>query len=236
MKENSIIKINQMSKGYPIGGKTFMALKNLTISFNEGEFAGIVGPSGSGKTTLLNIIGSLDKPTQGEAIVLDQNISDLTHKKAAYLRNINIGFIFQVFNLLPVYTVYENVELPLILNNVEKTDRVKKVTQAIEWVGLRDKINSKPAQMSGGECQRTAIARAIVHEPALLLADEPTANLDAENSHNIMKILSKLNTEMSTSFVFATHDEKIMGYLKRIIHLEDGKILNDKKISIPKFS
>jgi len=150
--------------------------------------------------------------------------------------NINIGFIFQVFNLLPVYTVYENVELPLILNNVEKTDRVKKVTQAIEWVGLQDKINSKPAQMSGGECQRTAIARAIVHEPALLLADEPTANLDAENSHNIMKILSKLNTEMSTSFVFATHDEKIMGYLKRIIHLEDGKILNDKKISIPKFS
>ena len=113
MKENSIIKINQMSKGYPIGGKTFMALKNLTISFNEGEFAGIVGPSGSGKTTLLNIIGSLDKPTQGEAIVLDQNISDLTHKKAAYLRNINIGFIFQVFNLLPVYTVYENVELCL---------------------------------------------------------------------------------------------------------------------------
>ena len=120
--------------------------------------------------------------------------------------------------------------------NVQKTDRVKKVTQAIEWVGLQDKMNSKPAQMSGGECQRTAIARAIVHEPALLLADEPTANLDAENSHNIMKILSKLNTEMSTSFVFATHDEKIMGYLKRIIHLEDGKILNDKKISIPKFS
>ena len=123
MKENSIIKINQMSKGYPIGGKTFMALKNLTISFNEGEFAGIVGPSGSGKTTLLNIIGSLDKPTQGEAIVLDQNISDLTHKKAAYLRNINIGFIFQVFNLLPVYTVYENVEFALLLQQYSSKER-----------------------------------------------------------------------------------------------------------------
>ena len=117
-----------------------------------------------------------------------------------------------------------------------KTERERKVTRAVEWVGLTDKITSKPADMSGGECQRTAIARAIVHEPALLLADEPTANLDAENSHNIMKILSKLNSEISTSFVFATHDEKIMGYLKRIIHLEDGKIINDEKISKPKSS
>ena len=144
-----------------------------------------------------------------------------------------MGFIFQSYNLLPVYSVYENVELPLILNNIEQTEREKKVSRAIEWVGLSDKINSKPADMSGGECQRTAIARAIVHEPALLLADEPTANLDAENSHNIMKILSKLNSEISTSFVFATHDEKIMDYLRRIIHLEDGKIINDEKILKP---
>jgi len=122
----------------------------------------------------------------------------------------------------------------LILNNIEKAEREKKVSQAIEWVGLSDKKNSKPAYMSGGECQRTAIARAIVHEPALLLADEPTANLDAKNSHNIMNILSKLNSEISTSFVFATHDEKIMEYLRRIIHLEDGKIINDENISKPK--
>jgi putative ABC transport system ATP-binding protein len=147
-----------------------------------------------------------------------------------------MGFIFQSYNLLPVYSVFENVELPLILNNIEKAEREKKVSQAIEWVGLSDKKNSKPADMSGGECQRTAIARAIVHEPALLLADEPTANLDAKNSHNIMKILSKLNSEISTSFVFATHDEKIMGYLRRIIHLEDGKIINDEKISKPESS
>jgi len=144
-----------------------------------------------------------------------------------------MGFIFQSYNLLPVYSVYENIELPLILNNIEQTEREKKVSRAIEWVGLSDKKDSRPADMSGGECQRTAIARAIVHEPALLLADEPTANLDAENSHNIMNILSKLNSEISTSFVFATHDEKIMRYLRRIIHLEDGKIINDEKILKP---
>ena len=141
-----------------------------------------------------------------------------------------MGFIFQSYNLLPVYTVFENVELPLILNKMNKEDRIQKVNQAIEWVGLTNKRNSKPNMLSGGECQRTAIARALVHDPVLVMADEPTANLDAENSH-IMKILTKLNKELDTSFVFATHDEKIMGYLKRIIRLEDGNIVNDKKIT-----
>ena len=141
-----------------------------------------------------------------------------------------MGFIFQSYNLLPVYTVFENVELPLILNKINKIQRKKKVEQAIEWVGLTDKRNSKPNMLSGGECQRTAIARAIVHDPVLVMADEPTANLDAENSHKIMKILTNLNKELDTSFVFATHDEKIMGYLKRIIRLEDGSIVDDKKI------
>ena len=236
MSTKNIIDIKNLVKKFSVGEGYFTALQSVDLSLAEGEFVGLVGPSGSGKTTLLNIIGGLDSATHGSVNVLDKSIENTSHNERAEIRRKNMGFIFQSYNLLPVYTVYENVELPLILNNVEKTDRVKKVTQAIEWVGLQDKINSKPAQMSGGECQRTAIARAIVHEPALLLADEPTANLDAENSHNIMKILSKLNTEMSTSFVFATHDEKIMGYLKRIIHLEDGKILKDKKISIPKFS
>ena len=147
-----------------------------------------------------------------------------------------MGFIFQSYNLLPVYTVFENVELPLILNKVDSKEREKKVTQAIEWVGLSNKTDSRPAMLSGGECQRTAIARAIVHQPALVLADEPTANLDAENSHHIMKILSNLNQEMSTSFIFATHDEKIMAYLRRIIHLDDGQITEDEKIENPKAS
>ena len=235
MSTKNVIDIKNLVKKFSVGEGYFTALQSVYLSLAEGEFVGLVGPSGSGKTTLLNIIGGLDSATHGSVNVLDKSIENTSHNERAEIRRKNMGCIFQSYNLLPVYTVYENVELPLILNNVEKTDRVKKVTQAIEWVGLQDKINSKPAQMSGGECQRTAIARAIVHEPALLLADEPTANLDAENSHNIMKILSKLNTEMSTSFVFATHDEKIMGYLKRIIHLEDGKILNDKKISITKF-
>ena len=216
------------------GDKTIFS--NLKLLISKGEIVSIFGPSGCGKTTLLNIIGGLDSATDGSVSVLRNSMENTSHNKRAEIRRKHMGFIFQSYNLLPVYTVYENVELPLILNNLEKTERRRKVTRAVEWVGLTDKINSKPADMSGGECQRTAIARAIVHEPALLLADEPTANLDAENSHNIMKILSKLNSEISTSFVFATHDEKIMGYLKRIIHLEDGRIINDEKISKPKSS
>jgi putative ABC transport system ATP-binding protein len=145
-----------------------------------------------------------------------------------------MGFIFQSYNLLPVYSVFENVELPLILNKVDSQERKRLVNQAVEWVGLADKIDSRPAQLSGGECQRTAIARAIVHEPALILADEPTANLDAENSHQIMKIMVRLNKELETSFIFATHDEKIMAYLRRIIHLEDGQIVQDEKIENPR--
>jgi putative ABC transport system ATP-binding protein len=147
-----------------------------------------------------------------------------------------MGFIFQSYNLLPVYTVFENVELPLILNKVNIKERKRLVEQAVDWVGLSDKIDSRPAQLSGGECQRTAIARAIVHEPALILADEPTANLDAKNSHQIMKIMVRLNQELNTSFIFATHDEKIMAYLRRIIHLEDGQIVKDEKINHPEMS
>ena len=236
MENKNVINIKNLVKQFPVGGNYFTALQNIDLKLSEGEFIGLVGPSGSGKTTLLNIIGGLDSATGGSVSVLGNSMDNTSHNERAIIRRKHMGFIFQSYNLLPVYTVYENVELPLILNNMGKTERERKVTRAVEWVGLTDKINSKPADMSGGECQRTAIARAIVHEPALLLADEPTANLDAENSHNIMKILSKLNSEISTSFVFATHDEKIMGYLKRIIHLEDGKIINDEKISKPKSS
>jgi putative ABC transport system ATP-binding protein len=233
MKTKNVINIKSLVKRFPIGRDYFTALQNVNLKLTEGEFIGLVGPSGSGKTTLLNIIGGLDSATEGSVSVLGNSMDNTSHNERAIIRRKYMGFIFQSYNLLPVYSVFENVELPLILNNIEKSEREKKVSQAIEWVGLSDKKNSKPADMSGGECQRTAIARAIVHEPALLLADEPTANLDAKNSHNIMKILSKLNSEISTSFVFATHDEKIMGYLRRIIHLEDGKIINDEKISKP---
>ena len=236
MENNAVITINNLVKRFPVGGDFFTALKDVDLNLNKGEFTGLVGPSGSGKTTLLNIIGGLDSPSEGQISVLGQALNDTSHGDRARLRRKHMGFIFQSYNLLPVYTVFENVELPLILNKVDSQKRKEKVNQAIEWVGLSNKRDSRPAMLSGGECQRTAIARAIVHQPALVLADEPTANLDAENSHHIMKILSNLNQEMSTSFIFATHDEKIMAYLRRIIHLDDGQITEDEKIENPKAS
>ena len=235
-KKNSVIKIDNVTKRFPVGGDYFSALKNIDLTLNEGEFTGLVGPSGSGKTTLLNIIGGLDSATKGNVSVLGHSMENTSHNERATVRRKNMGFIFQSYNLLPVYTVFENVELPLILNKIDPNERVKKVNQAIEWVGLSDKRNSKPNMLSGGECQRTAIARAIVHQPALVMADEPTANLDAENSHHIMHILVNLNQELSTSFVFATHDEKIMGYLKRIVHLDDGQINKDEQVKNPKYN
>ena len=231
MEDNTVISIQNLVKRFPVGGNFFTALKNVDLNLHKGEFTGLIGPSGSGKTTLLNIIGGLDSASGGTVRVLDQSLDNTTHNERAKLRRKHMGFIFQSYNLLPVYTVFENVELPLILNKIDRVDRIKKVNQAIEWVGLTNKRDSKPNMLSGGECQRTAIARALVHEPVLVMADEPTANLDAENSHNIMRILTKLNNELETSFVFATHDEKIMGYLKRIIHLEDGNIIDDKKMT-----
>ena len=230
MENNAVITIKNLVKRFPVGADFFTALKGVNLTLNTGEFMGLVGPSGSGKTTLLNIIGGLDSPSEGEVSVLDKSLGNTSHTERALLRRKHMGFIFQSYNLLPVYTVFENVELPLILNKVDPKERVNTVTQAIEWVGLSDKLDSRPAMLSGGECQRTAIARAIVHQPALVLADEPTANLDAENSHHIMKILVNLNKEMDTSFIFATHDEKIMAYLRRIIHLDDGQITEDKEI------
>jgi len=236
MENTAVITINALIKRFPVGGDFFTALKDVDLTLGTGEFTGLVGPSGSGKTTLLNIIGGLDSPSEGQVSVLGQSLNDTSHKERALLRRKHMGFIFQSYNLLPVYTVFENVELPLILNKIDPEERDKRVAQAIDWVGLSDKRDSRPAMLSGGECQRTAIARAIVHQPELVLADEPTANLDAENSHHIMKILVQLNEELSTSFIFATHDEKIMAYLRRIIHLDDGQIIKDEKIENPKAS
>ncbi len=225
-----MIELSKVSKRYESGKTHQDVFRDLSFKFEETGIYSVVGPSGSGKTTLLNIIGGLDSATNGAVRVLEHSMDNTSHNERAKLRRKYMGFIFQSYNLLPVYTVFENIELPLILNKVEPKKRKTRVLQAIEWVGLGDKINSKPAKLSGGECQRTAIARALVHRPALVMADEPTANLDAENSHKIMKILVELNQELDTSFVFATHDEKIMGYLRRIIHMEDGKIVKNEWI------
>jgi len=230
MEDNLIIKTHNLTKRFPMGKSEFTALKGIDLSLGKGEFAGLIGPSGSGKTTLLNIVGSLDKPSEGEVIVLDQSIGNLNAKAAAKLRKENIGFIFQSYNLLAVHTVYENVEFPLLLLKIASNERKKMVMDALEWVGLLDKIKSKPPQLSGGECQRVAIARAMVKKPSLVVADEPTANLDAANSHNVLQTMAKLNEDLKTTFLFATHDEKVIGYLKRKIYLKDGKLDKDETV------
>lgn len=226
----TIVEVKNLVKKFPVGAGFFTALDGVDLQFSEGEFAGLVGPSGSGKTTLLNIIGSLDIPTGGEVVVLSKSIGKLSAKQAAQLRKEELGFIFQNYNLLPVYTVFENVEFPLLLLNMTADERKKRVLETLAWVGLTEKVNSRPAQLSGGECQRVAIARAMVKRPVLVLADEPTANLDSANSHNILQTMLKLNEDLKTSFIFATHDEKVIGYLKRIIRLQDGKIVADEKV------
>ncbi len=226
METEQIVKLEGLYKRFPAGKTEFTALNNINLTFGKGEFAGLVGPSGSGKTTLLNIIGSLDSPSEGTADVLGKRINTLSHKEAALLRNMGIGFIFQTYNLLPVYTVYDNVEFALLLQNRGAAERKKAVMEALEWVGLTDKVNSKPSALSGGECQRVAIARAMVKRPQLVLADEPSANLDSKNSHNIVQTMKRLNKELGTTFIFSTHDEKVMQYLDRIIHLQDGMVVN----------
>ena len=236
MTGKNIVEVKGLIKDFPIGGRSFRALKGITANIEKGEFMGLVGPSGSGKTTLLNIIGGLDSPTEGSVGVLGVALSGKSNKELAALRRDGIGFIFQGYNLLPVYTVYENVEFPLLLLKMNGEERDRLVREAIEWVDLSDKIRSRPAQLSGGESQRVAIARAIVKRPPLVIADEPTANLDAKNSHKVMKILSDLNKELGTTFIFATHDEKVMGYLTRIINLVDGLIESDHQVEKPEFA
>lgn len=230
MKNGQLITITEMVKDYPIGRGYFRALEDINLTIGEGEFTGLVGPSGSGKTTLLNIVGSLDVPSQGEANVLGHSIGKLNSRQSAQLRNHHLGFIFQTYNLLPVYNVFENVELPLLLLKMEKDKRRELVNQALEWVGLQDKRKSRPAQLSGGECQRVSIARAMVKQPKIVLADEPTANLDAENSHNILQTMEALNRDLKTTFIFATHDEKVIQYLHRKISLFDGKVASDEQV------
>jgi putative ABC transport system ATP-binding protein len=228
MPDSPIIVTKDLKRIYTMGPHRLEALAGVNLRFARGEFAGLVGPSGSGKTTLLNIIGTLDAPSEGSAVVMGRAVETLSHKEAARLRNRHIGFIFQTFNLLPVYTVYENVEFALLLLGDPPAVRRRKVMAALDWVHLADRARSKPAQLSGGQSQRVAIARAVVKEPELVLADEPTANLDAENSHNILQTMERLNRDLGTTFLFATHDPKVMQYLRRKITLVDGRVVSDE--------
>lgn len=232
MENSEVIKTEKLVKRFPIGKGVFTALNGIDLKLSQGEFAGLIGPSGSGKTTLLNIIGSLDVPTEGEAFVLGNAVSSLSARESAMLRRKELGFIFQSYNLLAVHTVFENVEFPLLLLKYNSSDRKRMVMDALEWVGLTDKVKSKPPQLSGGECQRVAIARAMVKKPSVVLADEPTANLDAANSHHILQTMEKLNKELKTTFLFATHDDKVISYLKRKIFLIDGRVDKDEIFQI----
>jgi putative ABC transport system ATP-binding protein len=228
MQNAELIRTEDLVKTYPMGDTPIDALRGVSLTIRRGEFAGLVGPSGSGKTTLLNIIGTLDTPTAGDATVLGESVGSLSHVAAAALRNRSIGFIFQTFNLLPVYTVFENVEFPLILLHIRPAQRRALVMEALEKVGLADRAESRPHQLSGGQSQRVAVCRAIVKKPEIVLADEPTANLDAANSHAILQTMKQLNRDLGTTFLFSTHDDKVIRYLERKVVLVDGRVERDE--------
>ena len=225
---NVLVKILNVSKIYGQPPNQVIALKDVSCEIKNGEFVAIIGPSGSGKSTLMNIIGCLDKPTSGQLLLEDKKVSALSQNELAKIRNSKIGFIFQSFNLLPRTSAIKNVMLPLLYSKVEKKQRENKAKQMLAKVGLEDKENATPSQLSGGQQQRVAIARALINDPQIILADEPTGNLDTKSSSEIMQILKNLNSEGKT-IVIITHESEIAKNSKRIITLRDGQILSDKK-------
>jgi len=222
----SAIEIENVTKLYKIGEVETRALNGVTLTIEEGEFTALVGPSGSGKTTLLQLMGCLDQPNQGVVKIKGQDVTHLKANQRADLRREMIGFIFQFFALVPVLDAYENVELPLLLNGVAPNERRERVLNLLESVGLSDRIHHRPDQMSGGEQQRVAIARALSTQPLLVLADEPTANLDTANGTQALEIMQRLNEETGTAFIFATHDPRVVPYARRVIKMRDGRLEN----------
>ena len=222
-----LIALKGVSKVFKIGEENFTALHDINLEIDSGAFMSFVGPSGSGKTTLLNLIGGLDIPATGDILFKDAKLSSMNRNQMAQYRRENIGFIFQTYNLLPVYSVYENVLFPLLLNGSEEKNVRSRVMDIITKVGLSEQANKRPAQLSGGQCQRVAIARALVKDPLLILADEPTANLDSKNSLQILELMRELNQQYKAAVVFSTHDEKVTRYVRREIGLEDGKIISE---------
>ena len=226
----SLLELKDVKKIYQQGKIKVPALRGVDLNVEEGEFTTIFGPSGSGKTTLLNMIGCLDTPTEGEIRLNDKKVSDLSRKALAMTRRYNIGFVFQSYNLIPVLTAYENVEFAIRLIDHTSALQIKeKVLKILDEVGLKGLENRRPNELSGGEKQRVAIARALVKEPKLVLADEPTANLDSENAAGVVDIMRKMNKELKTTFIFSTHDPMVMKYARRLINLKDGMISADER-------
>ena len=217
------VVVRDVSKTYRLGKVTVTALDGVSLAVKAGEFLAVAGPSGSGKTTLLNLIGCLDTPTSGQVAIDGEAISGLSPGRRADLRARKLGFVFQTFNLIPVLTAWENVEYPLLLQR-GRGDVAARVRAALEHVGLADRARHRPPELSGGQQQRVAIARALVTEPALVLADEPTANLDSRTGHEIIELMRRLNRERGTTFVFSTHDPRIVNVADRVLEISDGRL------------
>ncbi len=228
-----MVEVKELHKDYRVGKVLFPALRGVNTVIQEGEFTAIAGPSGSGKTTLLNIIGCLDSPTSGTVYIDGTDTGTLTTREKANLRKNQIGFVFQTFNLIPVLTAFENVEIPLLLLDTKADENKDRVVGILEEVGLAEYLHRKPNEMSGGQQQRVAIARALVKRPTLVLADEPTANLDSTTAREILELMQELNRKFHTTFVFSTHDQLVMDYAERIISLRDGMIVDDKRKETP---
>jgi putative ABC transport system ATP-binding protein len=222
-----VITINNVHKTYLESEIEVKAVRGVTLSFQEGEFAAIVGPSGSGKTTLLNLLGGLDVPTEGEITIGGVQIHNLKPSQLIDFRRDNIGFVFQSYNLIPVLTAKENTEFIMQLQKRSKKERDMRALELLEAVGLADRVNARPAKLSGGQQQRVAVARALASKPKFILADEPTANLDSVSTENLLDIMEKLNREENITFIFSTHDARVVNKAHRIITLEDGQILSD---------
>ncbi|MFH2123955.1 MAG: ABC transporter ATP-binding protein [Pseudomonadota bacterium] len=223
----AFIVAQDLERRYQVGEVTVTALKGVSFSIETSAFVSFIGPSGSGKTTLLNLIGCLDKPTAGRLTIGETDVGSLNRRQSAEFRGLSIGFIFQDFNLLPVLTVYENIEYPLLMvQNMPAAERKKRVTDLLEAVGMSSQSNKYPDQISGGQKQRVAVARALVTNPKLVLADEPTANLDHETAYRVLELMKKMRDELQTTFIFSTHDQKIVGEAEILYTLEDGKLLS----------
>ena len=225
----SVIELQDVTRIYKIGEVETHALRGINLTIEEGEFMAVVGPSGSGKTTMLQVMGCLDRPTSGRVHIHGQDVSRLNANKRADLRKGTIGFVFQFFALIPGLTAYENVDLPLLLAGEKKSKRRERANELLEAVGLTDRARHRPDQMSGGEQQRVAIARALAVDPVLVLADEPTANLDTENGRQIMEIMQRLNEDTGTTFVFATHDPRVFPFARRVVEVRDGKVAENSR-------